>query len=394
MKIISITRSLDDMGRIIFPKEARKTMDLEETFFLKIDKEYHKVGLFKKEDGGKRRKAKLDASSRLTIPPDYLQQLNWETGTEIGLYLEGEKGFLQETAPSCAVCGSNHTLLKVKKTLVCEDCVWKGNEAIVERWAEVLQSLFQKYNEYCENAVTFEHTEDVHKARTKGRRLRTLLNFIGVPKDHNMYKRLKKAHDALGKVREEDVFIEEFENEAETSPYADVYQEFVCSANQKREKQREKLLKKLPSIIDHEFTSKFRTFLKDDIKNYILTLDLPSELRKQEDDYKKRVKNYHQAVEDKGKASSNSIECLHEVRKKAKKLRYIYSYLDKLYSQNYKSKSKPYKKIQKKFGDIIDLRDWLDEMEELKADSNEEDIDELKRQLQQRQKQLLQKVNL
>jgi bifunctional DNA-binding transcriptional regulator/antitoxin component of YhaV-PrlF toxin-antitoxin module len=33
MKIISITRSLDDMGRIIFPKEARKTMDLEETFF-------------------------------------------------------------------------------------------------------------------------------------------------------------------------------------------------------------------------------------------------------------------------------------------------------------------------------------------------------------------------
>jgi CHAD domain-containing protein len=205
---------------------------------------------------------------------------------------------------------------------------------------------------------------------------------------------LKEAHDTLGKVREEDVFIDSFEKEAETNPYGDVYHEFSGEARKKRDKHRKKLTKKLPDIIDDEFVSLFHSFLKDELKKYISSLDIPAELKNQEQDFEKRVKNFHQVINDDGRTSEAGIDALHEVRKKAKKLRYIYSYLDKLYSGDYKSKSKPYKKIQKKFGDIIDLRDWIDEMDSLEVDCKKEDVHRVRNHLKQKQTQLLQKVNL
>ncbi|WP_421385141.1 CHAD domain-containing protein [Bacillus salacetis] len=391
MKIVSVTRILDDRGRFVFPEEARKTLDLKDDLFLSIDNAKQIIHVSKNGHGVKRT---LDESGRLSLPSDYLQQLNWKSGSEIGLYIEGVKGILQEKAPSCVICGSNQTLLKVKKTLVCNDCIQTGNEAMVNKWADMLENLLKEYKGYCDDAVSFKDTEDVHKSRTKGRRLRTLIHFIGVGKDHPLYERLKKAHDALGKVREEDVFIESFEKEAETNSYGDVYREFTKEAGKKRDQHRKKLKKKLPDIIDEKFMSQFHSFLKNELKNYILPLDISSELQKQEKDFDKRVNNYHQVIAEEGKFTEEGIDALHEVRKKAKKLRYIYSYLDKLYSEDYKSNSKPYKKIQKKFGDIIDLRDWLDEMDSLEVGSKEEDVQSVRNELQQRQKKFLEQITL
>ncbi|EDL66780.1 CHAD domain-containing protein [Bacillus sp. SG-1] len=393
MKIISVTRILDDMGRIVIPEEARKALDIGSEIFLTINKKKHLIHLRK---SGKGKKVTLDDSGRLTLPAKYLQQQNWETGSEIGLHIEGEKGTLQEQAPTCVICGSNQSLLKVKKTLICDDCNQEGNDALVRKWEDVLQTLLKKYKHYCDQAINSGDTESIHKSRTKGRRLRTLIHFIGVDKDHPLYKRLKDAHDALGKVREDDVFIHSFEKRAEMDQYGDVYHEFVKVARQDREKHLKKLKKKLPKAINDEFLSLFNNFLQDELKNKLLTLDIPGELQKQEDDFKALVKEYHQVIGDKGKTSDVGIDALHEVRKKAKKLRYIYNYLDKLYSKDYKSYSKPYKRIQKKFGEIIDIRDWLEEVKSLKpdVDSNKDDIKKIIKQLEQEKKKLVNEVEL
>ncbi|RIW34717.1 CHAD domain-containing protein [Bacillus salacetis] len=394
MKIISVTRILDENGRVVIPEEAQKSMNLDENIIFKIDKENQILYFSRKESGGQGIQARLDNGSRLAIPSDYLQQLNWEAGMEIGLHAEGEIGILQKTAPSCLICGSNHNLLKIKSTLVCDDCIQTGNEAVVKKWSEILMKVYREYKTFCDGAVKSIDTENVHKARTKGRRLRTLLQFIGVAKNHPLYRRLKNAHDALGKVREEDVFIEAFQKETENGSNESVYSAFSKSAKLKRDRQREKLKKKLPDIIDDHFSSLFHSFLKKELKDYILTLDIQSELKKHEEDYHKRVGNYHEVISDKGKATPKGIDALHEVRKKAKKLRYIYSYLDKLNSKDYKSKSKPYKRIQKKFGDIIDLRDWLEETGHLKVESKDGSVEKLRKRLKKRQKQLLEKVEI
>lgn len=107
---------------------------------------------------------------------------------------------------------------------------------MVKKWKDVLQTLLTRYKRYCDHAITSADIEDIHKSRTKGRRLRTLIHFIGVDKDHPLYKRLKDTHDSLGRGREDDVFIQSFEKKAEADSYGDVYHEFVKVARQDREK--------------------------------------------------------------------------------------------------------------------------------------------------------------
>jgi CHAD domain-containing protein len=390
VKIISATRIIDDMGRIVFPNNARKALNLEENLIMRIDNKKH---LIKFSSSGRGKKVPIDDSGRLAIPPEYMNKLGWETGTEIGLFMQGEEGVLQGNAPSCVICGSNQTLYLVKKTHVCEDCINTAKEAPIETWSAVLDDLYHEYKEYCEEAVTFTNTEDVHKARTKGRRLRTLIHFIGIRKDHSLYKCLKEAHDILGKVREDDVFIDAFDKEAENNQYSELYRKFIQKAEEEREEHRNELKQKLPHIIDDEFSSRWKTFSQDELKDCVYKLDIETALQKYEKEFSERVIQY-QKIKD--KKADKGLDALHSVRKKAKKLRYIYSFLDAVQSIDYSRKSKQYKKIQKDYGDIIDLRDWINETrvlsEDIQDDSN--DVKKVRKQLNKRLKKLVKQVEL
>ncbi|WP_113927828.1 CHAD domain-containing protein [Bacillus sp. P14.5] len=390
MNIISVTRTIDDMGRIVFPVDVRKALNLEDYLVMRIDNKSH---LIKFGSTGRGKKVPLDESGRLALPPEYLKKLEWETGTVVGLYLQGEEGVLQGSAPSCVICGSNQALLSVKKTLVCEDCIKTGTKAVFEKWSIVLDKLFKKYKGYCEAAITSAGSENVHKARTKGRRLRTLLRFIGMKKEHPLNKRLKEAHDFLGEVREDDVFIEAFEKEAETGQYMDVYKNFAQEAIVEREKHRKKLQQQLPKIIDDEFILLWEAFLRDELEDYIIRLDTETAASQYEEDFNERVKEY-KGIKD--KKSDKGLNALHSVRKKAKKLRYIYSFLDLIETKDYSKKAKHYKKFQKEYGDIIDLRDWLNETNRLseQVDVNENEFPKIRKQLNQNLKKLVKQVRL
>ncbi|MGD6801754.1 CHAD domain-containing protein [Rossellomorea vietnamensis] len=391
MKIISATRIIDDMGRVVFPNNARKALNLEEDYLImRIDNKKHLINF---SSSGRGKKVPIDESGRIPISPEYMNKLGWETGTEIGLFMQGEEGVLQGNAPSCVICGSNQALLLIKKTHVCEDCIHTGTEASVERWSAVLGDLFQEYKEYCEKAVTFTNTEDVHKARTKGRRLRTLIHFIGIKKDHPLYKCLKEAHDVLGKVRENDVFIEAFDKEAENNKYSELYSKFIQKVEEEREEHRNELKQKLPHIIDDEFSVRWTTFSQDELKDSVVKLDIDTALKQYEKKFDERVFKYKEI---KDKKSDKGLDALHSVRKQAKKLRYICSFLNEVQSIDYTRKSKQYKKVQKDYGDIIDLRDWIHETRSLSENiqDDSDDVKKVRKQLNQRLKKLVKQVEL
>ena len=74
MKDIGIVRNIDEMGRLVIPKEMRRKMDIE-------------------------------------------------TGDEIEFFIEGDRIVLRKYQPSCLFCGSEAVLIEYKGKRLCTDCV-------------------------------------------------------------------------------------------------------------------------------------------------------------------------------------------------------------------------------------------------------------------------------
>ena len=74
MKDIGIVRNIDEMGRLVIPKEMRRKMDID-------------------------------------------------TGDEIEFFIEGDRIVLRKYQPSCLFCGSEVALVEYKGKRLCAECV-------------------------------------------------------------------------------------------------------------------------------------------------------------------------------------------------------------------------------------------------------------------------------
>ena len=74
MKDIGIVRNIDEMGRLVIPKEMRRKMDID-------------------------------------------------TGDEIEFFIEGDRIVLRKYQPSCLFCGGEGVLVEYKGKRLCTDCV-------------------------------------------------------------------------------------------------------------------------------------------------------------------------------------------------------------------------------------------------------------------------------
>ena len=74
MKDIGIVRNIDEMGRLVIPKEMRRKMDIE-------------------------------------------------TGDEIEFFIEGDRIVLRKFEPTCLFCGSEVALVEYKGKRLCAECV-------------------------------------------------------------------------------------------------------------------------------------------------------------------------------------------------------------------------------------------------------------------------------
>ena len=74
MKKTGITRAIDEVGRIVLPKELRATMDLN-------------------------------------------------TKDELDISVDGDRIILKKIQPSCIFCGSSENLVEFKENKICQSCI-------------------------------------------------------------------------------------------------------------------------------------------------------------------------------------------------------------------------------------------------------------------------------
>jgi len=74
MKKTGITRAIDEVGRIVLPKELRATMDLN-------------------------------------------------TKDELDISVEGDRIILRKIQPSCIFCGNSENLVEFKENKICSNCI-------------------------------------------------------------------------------------------------------------------------------------------------------------------------------------------------------------------------------------------------------------------------------
>ena len=293
----------------------------------------------------------------------------------------------------CDLCGNPHFLINVKEKWVCENCLHVGLEQLISPWRKSLNSLMKDYLGTCLRCLTSDDPEDVHKARVTGRKIRALLEFLGVPKNHPLLAIIKIVHKHLNKVREADVLLNEMQPLSEINP---VYKEICDLVLKKQRRQKSTLAKEFPLILDDFFQKHITDFFENELNPYVLQLNKEIVLSQLEDRFNLLVDHYHQLVDELGKTALPSIKALHAVRIHSKSLRYTYHFLNEDFGENLLEKENEYKNLQNQFGDINDVQDWLHQVKayQNQLHAKKRDIDHVKSKLEARLLHLIEKVEI
>ena len=298
-----------------------------------------------------------------------------------------------EERQCCSICGSNDSCIHIKDKWLCHECVLIGNEKVNNLWKHPLETLFNEYTESSLRCASEDDPEDIHQARVTGRKIRAILEFLGVSRAHELLQTIKKMHHLLNKVREADVFLLSMKRESETNK---VFAEMAKLISKKRKKMKNELRKQIPDILNEEYLGKIQTFINRELVAYTVPLIKENIIHKYEEKFKGLVSAYHRTVEENGTMATDSIKALHTVRIQSKSLRYIYHYLNEMPGEDYQDKVDYYKDIQNQFGEITDIQDWLCQLQiyEKKINASKSEIEYVKKQLKTRLKNLIEKVDL
>ena len=293
----------------------------------------------------------------------------------------------------CSICGSSVSLLYVHEKWICHECLQIACEKLMIPWKTSLELLLKNYADACIRCRTEDDPEAVHLARVIGRKIRAILDFLGVPKSHELLLVIKKMHHSFSKVREADVLLEEMKKHCETNK---VYKEIVNLVMKKRRKLQNAIEKEISSLINESFIKNAQIFIHQELVTYILPLEKEKVISEYEKHFLRQVEVYEQTVEENGKFTANSIKALHSVRIHSKSMRYMYHFLNETLGEKYQDKEAYYESIQNQFGDINDVQDWLFQVKtyERKIHATKNEVEHIKKNLKARLHHLIEKVDL
>ena len=66
---------------------------------------------------------RIDDMGRLVIPKEMRAKLNIQNGDEIEFFVEGDRVILKKYQPSCLFCASTYSLLEYKDKFICPACL-------------------------------------------------------------------------------------------------------------------------------------------------------------------------------------------------------------------------------------------------------------------------------
>ena len=65
---------------------------------------------------------KVDELGRIVLPKDIREAIDVKTGDSMEIYLDEKMVFLKKHLPSCIFCGNTEELVEFKGSLVCSNC--------------------------------------------------------------------------------------------------------------------------------------------------------------------------------------------------------------------------------------------------------------------------------
>lgn len=72
----------------------------------------------------------IDELGRIVIPKEIRTALEISPKDEIEIYIENDRIILKKTKPACAICGGENGLIEIKDKYICASCVEKAGKAV------------------------------------------------------------------------------------------------------------------------------------------------------------------------------------------------------------------------------------------------------------------------
>lgn len=235
--------------------------------------------------------------------------------------------------------------------------------AALEGAAKVLHIRLKEIVHFHETTLDFSDVDLIHDLRVATRRLRSALRdfmpLLEKESFNHIKKELKKIADALGKVRDEDVAIEaleELQQEAESETIKEEIEFFLQSRKESRETAR----LELADIFNGDKIDELE-------KHFTAKLDKHSSSKNTTEfkEFGKRVINKNlQKFEDLASSLYTPFETenLHQLRLRAKRLRYAMKVFAVCLEEEGKEFAKKVSKMQTFLGDTHDCDEWIESL--------------------------------
>lgn len=130
MKSTGIVRHVDRLDRIVLPKELRDALGIDPKGSIEIFVDGNHV-IFEKHSNDTTKHSKgntgivrhVDDVGRIVIPKEICNKLGVEPKDPLEIFVDDTRLILGKYEPACIFCGEAQDTVMYKKKLVCEKCI-------------------------------------------------------------------------------------------------------------------------------------------------------------------------------------------------------------------------------------------------------------------------------
>lgn len=127
MKSTGMVRHIDNLDRLVIPKEMRKNLEIDAKSPIEIYVEGDRIVLKKheaeKETSGVSIVRNVDDLGRVVIPKEICKILELGPRVAVEIFIDGEKIILARYEPSCLFCREAENTVRYKGRIICRDCI-------------------------------------------------------------------------------------------------------------------------------------------------------------------------------------------------------------------------------------------------------------------------------
>lgn len=127
MKMIGMTRKIDELGRVVLPKELRRTFDIQERDPVEIYVMEDKIMIKKFIEGNPVSGIvrKIDELGRVVLPMETRKMFDIMPDDAFEVNVEQENITLKKITIKCIFCGSKSEIVEFMDRRVCHECIKK-----------------------------------------------------------------------------------------------------------------------------------------------------------------------------------------------------------------------------------------------------------------------------